>query len=206
MAAQTITLTFSDGSTATATIDAIKLDELTVLAPGDVAVDAQMHVKQLGVDYYVLAGKFFTTIEDNLTSLTATNALAATQGRELKRLIDFEKRATRTLFYYDDLLTVTEVATVLSVVFPAGTIAMPDYPAYDVLTATISDIPDGGGIKLSYNIATTAFTYSVVSSLAAYIDGVVPPSGTFEFIIARNVGGKLETHSPSLRAYIYGLA
>jgi hypothetical protein len=206
MATQTIVLKDSEGNNFTFTIDAIKLDELAVLAAGDVAVDAQMHVKQLGVDYYVLAGKFFTTIEDNLTSLTTTNALSATQGRELKRLIDFEKRATRTLFYYEDLLSVTEVATVLSVVFPAGTIAMPDYPAYDVLTATVSDIPDGGGIKLSYNIATTAFTYSVVSSLAAYVEGVVPPSGTFEFIIARNIGGKLETHFASLRAYIYGLA
>jgi hypothetical protein len=206
MATKTIILTNSEGTAFTFTVDAIKLDELTVLAPGAVAVDAQMHVKQLGVDYYVLAGKFITDIQNNLTTLTAGSALDATQGLELKRLIDFQKRATRTLFYFEDLLTVTEVATVLSVVFPAGTIAMPDYPAYDVLTATVSDIPDGGGIKLSYNIATMSFTYSVVSSLVAYIEGVVPPSGTFEFIIARNIGGKLETHSPSLRAYIYGLA
>jgi hypothetical protein len=205
MATKTLILTFSDGSTAAVTVEAKTVPELSVLAPGDVSATASMLVNQLGEDYQVLAGKFFTTIDDNLTSLVSTNALAATQGTELKRLIDFNKRATRTLFKYDDLLTVTESSSVLSVVFPAGTIAMPDFPEYDVLTATVSSIPDGGGIKLTYTISTTSFAYSVVASLSAYIEGTTPPVGTYEFIIARNIGGKLETHIPSLRSYIYGL-
>jgi len=205
MATKTIILTGEDGLTYTFTVEANTIVEEDLLAPEDIAITDYLLLTHLGKNYKVAAGKFFTTIEDNLTSLTATNALAATQGAELKKLIDFNKRANRTLFKYDDLLTVTEVSTVLSVIFPAGTIAMPDFSAYDVLTATISDIPDGGGIKLTYTIATTAFSYSVVSSLSAYVEGATPPTGTYEFIIARNIGGRLETHIPSLRSYIYGL-
>jgi hypothetical protein len=198
----TITLTFADGTTATATVGTFKIDELDILAPGNVAATAQMHVKQLGKDYQVLAGKFFTYIQNNLTTASSGSALDAIQGTELKRLVDFNKRATRILFQYDDFLTVTSVDSVLSVVFPAGAIAIPDLPAHDVSTATVSNIPIGGGIKLSFNTSTNAFTYSVVADLSAYIEGVVPPSNTYEFIIARNIAGKLETNFSSLKFYI----
>ncbi len=202
----TFVITFEDGSTANASIDSAKLDELDILAPDDLTVTAQLHVKQLGKDYQILAGKFFTDIQNNLTTITPGSVLDAVQGTELLRLINYNKIASRILFKYDDLLTVDLADDVLSVIFPNGTIAIPDKLALSVSGTTVTEIPNDGGIKLIYNTSTNTITYSVVSDLSAYVEGSTPPVNTLEFIIARNIGGKLESCYPSLRAYIYGLA
>jgi len=176
-----------------------KIPQLPEILNENLTINANVVVEQNGIASRTKAGNFKTEIADNLTTDTATTALSAKQGVELKRLNDWLAQSALILFSYDTSWTITASGSDLDISIPGGFIRLPNKSAY-VCNATTGTLVSGGGIKLTYNSINNSYTYTFVSdtTLLTYVEG----ANDNEYIICKNIDGTIETYNSSLYEYI----
>lgn len=165
----------------------IQLKDRPLLPDNEIADTSFTHVAQGGRDYKAYVRNFKQKIENNLTTSTTGSGLDATQGKELKRLNDFNQNANRILFYFNDAITTTvDGSQNVSVELPSGIGSMPNKIPYSIL-AFSGTMPLNSVLKLQYYPEFNNFQWSIVNDPTTTNEG----ADSNIFYIAKNLNGSL---------------
>ena len=178
------------------TYNTTKIPDLTLKQVDELTGSEDVQIVQSGVNFRTKSANLINDVEANLDSTSDSKQLAASQGKELKDLSDWQNSADGLIFDYASNWTLTPSGNNVGVTIPACEILEIDSSTPVSVSGSSGTVLENGGIVITKSGAT--YVYSFVDDLTTITEG----EDKTKYVIVKNVAGNLYSRIQSITDYL----